>query len=294
MKLYLLSIFIFVGLLAFGQESKVTPYPMEKSSLLWEISGPGVKKGCYLFGTMHLIEKEYFIFPKKLKKIVGKSDQLVMEIAGLPDQMEVMKYVMLEEGSFFDIFNEEQIDSIIIWAEKEFSMTEETFRANFTKMRPFTVVQMATQLHFMGKTESYELTFEEIAVSDEIKIIGLETLAEQMAIFDNLSDEQQVRMVMEGVRSTNESIEITTSLMKLYATQEIDSLYMMIDSEGGVIKDEQSVFLDNRNNNWVPQIETLIKNNRTFIAVGAAHLGGPNGVIRLLEARGYTLKPIQI
>ena len=69
---------------------------------------------------------------------------------------------------------------------------------------------------------------------------------------------------------------------------------MMIDSEGGVIKDEQSVFLDNRNNNWVPQIETLIKNNRTFIAVGAAHLGGPNGVIRLLEARGYTLKPIQI
>lgn len=294
MKICLLSLFIFVGFLSFGQESKVTPYPMEKSSLLWEITGPGVKKGCYLFGTMHLIEKEYFIFPKKLEKIVRKSDQLVMEIAGIPDQMEVMKYVMLEEGSFFDLFNEEQTDSILIWAKKEFSMSEESFRANFSKMKPFTVVQMATQLHFMGKTESYELSFDEIAVSDEIKILGLETLAQQMAIFDNLSNEKQVRMVMDGIQSTEESIESTIALMKLYNTQEIDSLYMMIESEGGVLEEEQSVFLDNRNRNWIPKIELFIKENRSFIAVGAAHLGGPNGVIRLLESKGYTLKPVQL
>lgn len=274
--------------------SQTTEFPMKESSLLWKIEGPGIPKGSYLFGTMHMIEKEYFIFPDKLEKIVKKSEQLVMELPGLPNQKEAMKYVLLEEGTFFDYFTPEQTDSILIWAKQEFKMDEAAFRATMSKMKPFVVVQMATQIHFMGKTESYEMKLEEIAKTNKLSITGLETIEQQMAFFDDLTKDQQAEMVMEGIRDSEKSIETMKEMEVLYQGQNVDSLYLMIQDEGGVISAESADFLDNRNAAWVPQIKEMIANKRCFIAVGAGHLGGPNGVIRLLEKEGYTLTPVEL
>ena len=273
--------------------SQTTEFPMKESSLLWKIEGPNIPKGSYLFGTMHMIEKEYFIFPDKLEKIVKKSEQLVMELAGLPNQKEAMKYVLLPEGTFFDYFTKEQTDSILIWAKKEFKMDEAAFRATMSKMKPFVVVQMATQLQLMGKTESYEMTLEEIAKTNKLAISGLETIEQQMSFFDDLSKEQQAEMVMEGIRDSEKAIQSMKEMEVLYQGQNVDSLYLMIQGEGGVISTESADFLDKRNAAWVPKIEELIKEKRCFIAVGAGHLGGPNGVIRLLEQKGYTLTPVE-
>lgn len=273
---------------------ETTPFPMEKSSLLWKIEGNGIKKGSYLFGTMHLIEKENFIFPDKLEKLFKKSDVLVMELPGLPNQLEAMKYITLSEGSFFDYFTPEQTDTIIRWANEEFKMSEEKFRSTMTKMKPFVVVQMATQLHFMGKTESYEMTFDRMAREGQKKILGLETVAEQMAIFDDLTNDQQTEMVMSGIRNMKESIDLTKTMQELYVRQNVDSLYLMIQEEGGVLSEEQQNFLDDRNKNWIPKINEIIADKKAFIAVGAGHLGGPNGVIRLLQKEGYTLTPVEL
>lgn len=289
----LFSLFILFTSTVLGQ-NKVTEYPMTESSLLWKISGPNVKGDSYLFGTMHLIEKDYFIYPKKLEKQVKKSDVLVMELAGLPNQMEAMGYVMLKEGSFFDYFNQEQTDSILAWAKEKFKMSEETFRASFSKMKPFAVTQLGVQLHFIGKTESYEKSFEALAGEHQIKIEGLETIAGQMALFNNLSKEQQASMVMENISKGDDAIEMLTRMQKVYQSQQIDELYQIIQSEGGIINEEQSAFLDDRNKNWIPKIENYVKEKSAFIAVGAGHLGGPNGVIRLLEKEGYTLTPVEL
>lgn len=291
-KFFLAIIFILGVSVAQGQE--VREFPMEESSLLWKITGPDMESESYLFGTMHLIEKEYFLFPKKLQKLVSKTDQLVMEIAGLPNQMDAMKYVMLDEGSFFDFFNEAQTDTILRWAKAEFKMEEPAFRAAFSKMKPFVIVQMATQVQFMGKTESYEMTFDEIAKEHEIPMKGLETIEQQMSFFDELTDEQQVEMVMAGIRDAEESIETMREMQQTYVSQNVDALYQMINEDDGVISEEQAKFLDNRNANWIPQIKELIKSTNSFIAVGAGHLGGPNGVIRLLEKGGYTLTPLKL
>jgi hypothetical protein len=274
--------------------SQATEFPMKESSLLWKIEGPGIPKGSYLFGTMHMIEKEYFVFPDKLEKIVKKSEQLVMELPGLPNQKEAMKYVLLEEGTFFDYFSPEQIDTILVWAKQELKMDEKAFRATMSKMKPFVVVQMAIQIHFMGKTESYEMTLEEIAKTNKLSIKGLETIEQQMGFFDGLTKAQQSEMVMEGIRDTEKSIATLKEMEVLYQSQNIDSLYLMIQNEGGVIAEESNDFLDNRNASWVPQIKEMIASKRCFIAVGAGHLGGPNGVIRLLQKEGYTLSPVEL
>lgn len=292
--LQLSFLFIFFSIGSIAQERVTAEFPMKESSLLWKIEGPEIPKGSYLFGTMHLIEKRYFIFPDKLEKLVKKSDQLVMELAGMPNQLEALKLVQLKEGSFFDYFTPEQTDTILRWAKSELKMSEEGFRSTMANMKPFVVVQMATQVRFMGKTESYEMSFEKIARENDVTILGLETIAQQMAIFDNLSKEQQTEMVMEGIRNMEKSLEQTEQMQKLYNGQNVDSLFLMIQESGGTISEEMSDFLDKRNQNWVPKIKEMIKEKKTFIAVGAGHLGGPNGVIRLLEKEGYILTPVKL
>lgn len=294
MKMTKLLSLLFILTSFFGKSQEALDFPMEESSLLWKIEGPGMKKACYLFGTMHLIEKKNFYFPDKLSKLIEKSEVLVMELPGLPDQMEALKYVTLKEGSFFDFFNKEQTDSILVWAKEKLGMSEEQFRMTFDKMKPFVVVQLATQLQFMGKTESYEMTMEKIAKENKLEILGLETLEEQMSIFDQLTAEQQTQMAMEGIREIDETIQLTTKMQEMYIRQNVDSLYLMIEDQGGIIQEEQNSFLDDRNAKWIPQISNLVKSKKVFIAVGAGHLGGPNGLIRLLRKEGYTLTPVEI
>lgn len=263
----------------------------EQKSLLWKIEGNGLKAPSYLFGTMHLIEKEYFYFPKKLQKYITKSDVIVMEIADL-NQAEAMKYFMLKEGTLFDYFNEEQKDSLLTWVKDNAGMDEDMFRATFEKMKPFVVLQTVTQLQFIGKTESYEKSIADIASEKNIKTLGLETIADQMGIFDDLTKEQQTEMVMEGIRSGSNSNDEMTVMQQLYRKQYVDSLYAYISSKESVLMDGDA-FLKNRNHNWIPKIKDIIKDQTAFIAVGAGHLGGQEGVIELLKKEGYTVTPVK-
>ncbi|MEY4603946.1 MAG: hypothetical protein RIT43_1238 [Bacteroidota bacterium] len=290
--------FLFVTLFAisgfYAQENPAFPFPMEEQALLWKIEKKGMDKPSYLFGTIHLIEKEYFFFPDKLQKLVEKSDLLIMELAGIPDQQEALQHIQLKEGVFFDYFSTEQTDSILRWAKAELHMNDAQFKGVMTKMKPFVAVQLATQMHFFGKTESYELTLDELAKKNEIPVKGLETVEEQMSLFDGLSRKEQSEMVMEIVRNPKEQYESTEKMEQLYVRQQVDSLYMQIVNSEGTIAAENARFIDDRNIRWVPMIEESIRQKRSFIAVGAGHLGGPNGVIRLLQRRGYTLTPIKL
>jgi uncharacterized protein YbaP (TraB family) len=296
MKKKYFNSFTFIGLLLGLTSFLLKPAEKEpiQSSLLWKIEGNGIKNPSYLFGTMHLIEKEYFYFPTALDNIVKKSDVLVMEIAGIPDQMEVMQYLLLKEGTFFDYFSPVQKDSILSWAQEKMKMDEKMFTASFSRLKPFVLVQTATQMQFAGKTASYERTLEKIAMDKKIKIEGLETVADQMKIFDDLTKSQQAEMVMSGIRNEEKSIGQIKLMQQLYSRQNIDSLYNFIHDEGGVLAEEQHAFLDQRNINWIPKIKKHASKGKAFIAVGAGHLGGENGVIRLLENEGYKLTPVKI
>lgn len=292
---FLLSSFFFLYVKAQSEKDKtVLPFPMKEHALLWRIEGKDLRHPSYLFGTMHLIEKEYFFFPEKLKRQVEKSEQLVMELPGLPNQKEALNYLQLSAGSFFDYFTPQQTDSIIQWAKSELHMSETQFRGIINEMKPFVAVQLATQMYFLGKTESYEITFEKLARENRIEIKGLETIEEQMRLFDDLSASEQAEMVMQIVRKPENPYSETAELEKLYIRQNIDSLYLFLVNTESAINSDNLRFIDNRNTKWIPLIEDFIEQKQTFIAVGAGHLGGPNGLVRLLQQKGYELTPVKI
>ena len=161
-------------------------------------------------------------------------------------------------------------------------------------MKPFVVMQLATPIYFSGETESYERTLNAIASENEIEVLGLETMAQQMALFDSLSNQHQVEMLMQTIRDGDKGVEIVKQMQQIYTIQNVDALFQFIADSDGVIQNEQQKFLDDRNQNWIPKIIEQMAKTTTFVAVGAGHLGGPNGVIRLLEKEGYILTPIKL
>jgi uncharacterized protein YbaP (TraB family) len=83
-------------------------------------------------------------------------------------------------------------------------------------------------------------------------------------------------------------------MIAAYKSQDVEKLYLGAVEDEKSDPDFQKKLLDDRNTAWIPKIEAFVKDKPTFIAVGAGHLGGKNGVIQLLRAKGYDVKAIRL
>ncbi len=117
-----------------------------ESSMLWKIERDDLKHPTYMLGTMHLINKEYFYFPEKLKNLITGSQQLIMELEGLPDQAAAIELMRLPDSlSLSDYFTTEEMDLVYQFAKDDMNMTKEMFDLTFGKMKPFIILQLITK-----------------------------------------------------------------------------------------------------------------------------------------------------
>lgn len=264
---------------------------VEKKSLLWEVKNKDGKTCSYLFGTIHAIDETKFYFPKKLEKIVAKCDAICLEIAGVSSSAPSVDKLMLTNKSLNDLFTKAQMDTIHLWAEKFLLMKPKQFDENFDQAKPFLLLQFILKSSLPENIESYELTFEEIAKKNKQDILGFETVDFQLSLFDQMSLEEQVKMVMESLRDEKNAKNKFEEIQQVYLEQDLDRLYKITKDESTTLNRS---FLENRNMDWIPKIEKMTEDKMVFIAVGAAHLVGPEGVIELLIKRGYQVLPVKL
>ena len=267
---------------------------VEKNALLWEVKSKDGKSLSYLYGTMHLMDAKLFYFPKKLEKLLLKSDLLCMEIANINDSDLSPDALFLTNESLSDYFNTEQMDSIYRWAEQSMLMNKEQFLTNFNKAKPFLLMQFLLQSSLPENSKSYEKEFENLAIKNKIATTGLESVTEQLNLFTSFNKKEQTEMVMSSLREEAEAKNSFEQMQQIYLTQNLDNLYTFMKKESDSPIANSRVFLENRNQNWIPQMEKMMENKSVFFAVGAAHLAGPEGVIELLIKKGYTLTPIKL
>lgn len=267
---------------------------VQKNALLWEVKSKDGKSSSYLYGTMHLMDAKLFYFPKKLEKLLLKSDLLCMEIANINDPDLSPDALFMTDESLSDYFNTEQMDSLYRWAEKSLFMNKEQFLTNFNKAKPFLLMQFLLQSSLPENSKSYEKEFENLAIKNKISITGLESVTEQLNLFTSFSKNEQTEMVMSSLRDEAEAKSSFEQMQQIYLTQNLDNLYTFMKKESDSPIANSRVFLENRNQNWIPQMEKMMENKSVFFAVGAAHLAGPEGVIELLIKKGYTLTPIKL
>ena len=155
-------------------------------------------------------------------------------------------------------------------------------------------VMVATSPKLVGcQTAAVDLVLAQAAVRGKKQIVGIETVATQLEMLGSTTLEAQARELYKMAVDPQRSADDVKALMAVYRAQESEKLYerttLHLKDEG----DFQTRLLDNRNIAWIPKLERSITERPAFIAVGAGHLGGKNGVVNLLRARGYELTPIR-
>lgn len=281
----LLFLFLLLG--------QYTTAQVKKDALLWEVKSKDGKNTSYLYGTMHLMDANLFSFPKKIEKNLQKSDVLCMEIASLNSNLSPDAFFM-KDKTINDFFNNSQLDSIYRWAEKALLMNKEQFQTNFKNAKPFMLMQFIMQASLPSNTKSYEREFEALATEKKLQLKGLETVDQQLSLFDGFSYKEQAEMVMGSLRDEEKSKKSFDDMQQIYLTQNLDNLYTFMKKDADSPIGNSRVFLEDRNQNWIPKMKEMMKNQTVFFAVGAAHLAGPEGIIELLIKEGYTLIPVKL
>jgi hypothetical protein len=121
-------------------------------------------------------------------------------------------------------------------------------------------------------------------------MIGLESIEFQLQTINKISIEDQAKMLVQEF-DVNPTAQFD-QMLNLYLNEDLDGLYKVVSEESDAIPEFNYNFLEVRNKNWIPVIEKNISVNSFFIAVGAAHLPGENGVIQLLRLKGYSVEPV--
>jgi uncharacterized protein len=269
-----------------------------EKSLLWKIYGNGAKDTSFLYGTIHMIEKKDFVVSKTLKNRFKKTESLVMEIQL---DMDSAAKAFIKENALYpygksikDYLNE--TDYAYFQSYLKDSLKMGVIKVKICEMmRPF-YAQSLISAEQIKNSESYEKTFHKMAKKKEK--IGLETIQEQMTILAGGEIQVQVNEFIKELKEGSLDAENEMAkLVKYYKNQDVQGLYneMIVSMEkdggklGGVSKED---FLDNRNKRWIPKLADLMKNKTLFIAVGAGHLAGEQGVIQLLKNKGYNVLPV--
>ncbi|MBX3240083.1 MAG: TraB/GumN family protein [Chitinophagaceae bacterium] len=261
------------------------------NNLLWEISGNGLTKPSYLYGTVHMICEKDFFMKDGLKESFAKTEKLYLEV-DMDDpalNMKMLQLAMLQGKKLSDFFTPEDYARLNDFFRDSLKMP----LAMLNTMKPFALFSMML-LKAMpcNDHKSYELTFVEMAKAQSKEVLGLETIEDQMKIFDDMPDSVQAQMVMRYVDEFDNQRGEFNKLVENYKKQDVDALYEHIMSSPDIAGAEEAL-LFGRNRRWIPVIEEAMKNEPVFIAVGAGHLGGEQGVIRLLKEKGYTLSPVK-
>lgn len=283
MKHSFISLLTLITGLSFSQE-------LEKS-LLWKISGNGLKYDSYLFGTIH-VSCDASLDDSTIKAL-KTTEQLFLEIdMNKPIEMEMMKYItMKNENKISKLLNSEDFNLVDEFLNKKMKMSLKFFDS----YKPFMIATMLYPSILECSIQNIERELIIINKNNNNKeVFGLETIKEQMEIFDQIPYEIQaeelVKMVKSDLKKDKEEIK---KMIAIYKNKDIDAMQQIMDeSENKITSENKKILIYDRNNKWIPTIIKIINEKPTFIAVGAGHLAGNEGIIKLLRRNGYRVEAV--
>ncbi|WNM18859.1 TraB/GumN family protein [Flavobacterium capsici] len=263
----------------------------EKKSLLWKISGNGLTKESYLFGTIHISCDASL--PKKVLTALDKTEQLCLEL-DMDDpnmQLEMMSKMMMRDGV--------TIQSLM--SAEDFKLVDDFFKKQsgfslkmMNTVKPFALSAMLYPKMLDCPMQSYETELMKVAKAQNEETIGLETFSEQLAVFDAIPYQTQVNELIKTAKSDlDRDKKELQEMLDLYKTEDVEALIKYTEkSDNELTSGFMDELLNNRNSNWIERIEKIAKDKPTFFGVGAAHLGGQKGVIKLLQQKGYKVEAV--
>jgi uncharacterized protein YbaP (TraB family) len=261
----------------------------DDKSLLWEISGKGLKQPSFLYGTIHLQDKRVFSFDKTVSKIFDTCKAYAMEVnIDEVDKMAMAKSLMLDKP----------LDEII--GEKKYHTLDSLFHVRtggglgmYSRMKPFFMAaELIKAYEHQDMTFPLDIELFNMAKKDKMKVVGIEKMEEQLDAVNKMTIEEQTDMVIEGLKDWEKSKDLYNKMIKVYLAQDIAEMATIM-KDTTLPSSFETALLTDRNKVMAKRIDKIVQEQPTFNAIGAGHLYGKDGVIELLRKEGYTMKPVK-
>ena len=260
--------------------------------LLWEIHGDDAAPS-HLFGTIHSEDPEVLRLASPVRQAFEEADSVVLEVLlNMEAMIHSSTVMLLTDGRLLsDIIGQ--------------SLFEETARAIAARGIPEVVLERmkpwaaATTLSVPVPETGMvlDLMLYQEAQQAGKSLHGLETIREQLDVFDTMPEGDQVALLQDAVDNLDLIDEMNAALLAAWKRRDLAAMMAISDAaiESGdqrIARDFEQRLIIERNHLMADRLEAHLQRGGAFIAVGALHLPGEDGLIRLLEQRGYSLRMI--
>jgi uncharacterized protein YbaP (TraB family) len=259
------------------------------SGLLWRVHKPKHPVN-FLFGTIHVDDKRVKALNPQIKRRFDESKTLCLEI--LPDrenQVGIGLAMLLPQDQFLDdIVGDPLFVRLSLHLNKK-GMTP----LAAVHLKPWAAMIALSRPESQGGYALDEQLYH-WGIHQYKELCALETLQEQLSIFDQLSQVDQVALLRDTLDHLPMVHEMNEQLINAYLAGNLDEIYRRsIEIEGG---SELSLrlrkkLIDDRNQKMAKRLTSTLEKGRAFVAVGALHLPGKEGLIHLLRQQGFVVTP---
>jgi uncharacterized protein YbaP (TraB family) len=271
--------------------------------LLWKIEKPGVKPS-FLFGTMHLTDPRVLKLSDAAEAAYAGADTLVIETDEVLDPKAPMK-VMAETPDLMMFTNGQTLDKLIPKDKLETVKTALSERgialAAVNRMQPWMLTSMLAMpaCEFARKKEG--INFLDIKLAEEAKshgkqIAGLETIKDQLGAMASLPTQFHIDGLIETLTLGPELPDVFETMTFLYTQGDIGMIFPLMRSvspdgtaSGKNYAEFEEKMVNARNRTMAERAAPIVDKGNAFIAVGALHLPGEQGLVSLLKNKGYTI-----
>ena len=260
--------------------------------LLWEISKAG-QVPSHLFGTIHSEDPGVVALPAPVKQAFDASDSVVVEM--LMDT-EAMMYsstamLMLDGRSLSDVLG------MPLYKQVAAAIASRGIpELVLNRMKPWAAaVTLSTPALETGQV--LDLVLYQEALQQEKAVHGLETIQEQLDLFDSMPESDQVTLLRDAVDNLPELDAMNAELLATYKQRDLAGLMAINEAsmqtgDQRLAQDFQQRVIEDRNHRMAERMQPYLRQGRAFVAVGALHLPGEEGLLNLLEQQGYTVRRV--
>jgi uncharacterized protein YbaP (TraB family) len=252
----------------------------------------------YLFGTIHALRSDAQWLTPALKAKLDASSELVLEVTGTDDaqnmQAKVMQHALNSSGKSLSAMLSDA-DRTAYHAALSVYAVPPTALDSFKPWYAATLLAMLPLIKAgYDPTQGAEAKLTEAAKAGNKRITALETIDQQMAIFGNLSDEEQLSYLKESVENHEEALTMIDEMVHLWRTGQEEAVGDLMNKSLETSPQLAEALLFRRNEIWAGQLQEKLQQPGTiFVAVGAGHLSGSRSVQDYLAKKGLKVERLQ-
>ncbi len=255
---------------------------------LWAITGNSTQDTSYLYGTIHIKDEKAYRFPDGTKEALRSVDAYAGELnmdSINPFAMR-SKLMMKDSTTLQDLLNEKAYKDVKLFFQDSLNMDLKPFE----RMHPFFILSQIQLRSFSADSaQALDRYFHSFAKKQGKKLIGLERMSEQLGVIQSIpydSMAQQLVRIARGEISSSGGERSMQEMLDAYVKGKLSTL-LRLTKEQKMSENFVQSFLYERNERMADRAAVHLKEQPTFIAVGAAHLPGERGMIELLRDKGF-------